>query len=201
MPDFREQLRRSLQGRVGLEGVGNPDQGDDGFGVRLAEALSQPAACRPRGAGNPESAAWPNDANTAGGFRFSRCGSASVIIAGNAPERLLGRLSDGSLDTVLFLDAAEFGAVPGSVVLLNSQGITARFPQVSTHRVSLGVLAKWVEASGAAKAWLLGVQPASLKLGAGLTPPVQATFEILCQLLGELLAHDPRRPAETCLTV
>ncbi len=41
MPDFREQLQQLLQGRVCLMGLGNVDYGDDGFGVRLAQALAE----------------------------------------------------------------------------------------------------------------------------------------------------------------
>ena len=41
MPDLREQLQQLLQGRVCLMGLGNVDFGDDGFGVRLAEALAR----------------------------------------------------------------------------------------------------------------------------------------------------------------
>ena len=41
MPDLREQIQSSLRGRVCFMGLGNVDGGDDGFGVRLAEALAR----------------------------------------------------------------------------------------------------------------------------------------------------------------
>jgi hydrogenase maturation protease len=164
MADLHEQLRLILQGRVCLVGVGNTDYGDDGFGVRLAEALGE---------------------------------FASFIIAGNAPERCLGQLTEGGFNTVLFLDSVDFGAAPGAVALLNSGETTARFPQISTHRMSLGLLAKWVEARGTAKAWLLGVQPESLKPGGEFTPRVQTTLEILRDLLGEVLARVERKSIPT----
>jgi Ni,Fe-hydrogenase maturation factor len=40
MPDLRQQLEACFQGRVCLVGVGNPDLGDDGLGVRLAEEVA-----------------------------------------------------------------------------------------------------------------------------------------------------------------
>jgi hypothetical protein len=49
----------------------------------------------------------------------------------------------------------------------------------------LGLLAKWAEANGTTKAWLLGVQPESLKPGAELTPAVQAILELLLELVRE----------------
>ena len=157
MPDLREQLQQLFQGRVCLMGLGNVTYGDDGFGVRLAEALisSAPAV-------------------------GTRC---RVIIAGTTPEWLIGRVVDEHSDHVVFLDAVEFGGSPGSVVLLDSDEMAARFPQISTHKLSLGLLAKQVEANGRTKAWLLGVQPESLRLSEELTPTVRATLELVLDLL------------------
>jgi Ni,Fe-hydrogenase maturation factor len=81
----------------------------------------------------------------------------------------------------------EFGGIPGSAVLLDSDHMTARFPQASTHKLSLGLLAKLAEANGTTKAWLLGVQPDSLRPGAGLTPAVRGTLELLLDLLAGCL--------------
>ena len=157
MPDLREQLQQLFQGRVCLMGLGNVTYGDDGFGVRLAEALisSAPAV-------------------------GTRC---RIIIAGTTPEWLIGRVVDEDSDHVVFLDAVEFGGSPGSVVLLDSDEMAARFPQISTHKLSLGLLAKQVEANGRTKAWLLGVQPESLRLSEELTPTVRATLELVLDLL------------------
>ena len=149
MPNLREQLQILLQTRVCLMGLGNVDYGDDGFGVRLAEALE-------------------------------------VMNAGTNPERFIGRVADEGFDHVIFLDAVEFGGAPGSVALLNSDEMAARFPQISTHKISVGVLAKQLESNGRTKAWLLGVQPESLKLGGQLTPTVQATLELLLDLVRDV---------------
>ena len=157
MPDLREQLQSCFAGRVCLMGLGNIDYGDDGFGVRLAEALDA--------AGMPD-----------------------VVVAGTTPDRFIGRVVDGGFDSLIFLDAVEFGGAPGSVVFLNAGEMAARFPQISTHKISLGVLAQWVEASGSTRAWLLGVQPQSLKPGALLTTTMQSTLDALAGLLGEMAA-------------
>jgi hydrogenase 3 maturation protease len=93
-------------------------------------------------------------------------------------------------DHLVFLDAVEFGAAPGSVVFLDSQQITARYPQISTHKISLGALANFVESNGVTKAWLLGVQPESLKEGQDLTPTVRRTLGVLLELLFHLRARE-----------
>ncbi len=70
------------------------------------------------------------------------------------------------------------------MVLLNSDEMTARFPQISTHKISLGLLAKRVEANGTTKAWLLGVQPESLRPGEELTCPATLMSTFARRLVG-----------------
>jgi hydrogenase 3 maturation protease len=154
--DLRAQLRTRLTGRVCLLGLGNEGLGDDGFGLRLAEALQA-------------------------------AGQAHAHAAGATPERWLARSALEAVDHLVFLDAVDFGGAPGAVVFLDAGQMAARFPQVSTHKLSLGLLAKWAEANGRTTAWLLGVQPASLHPGAGLSPAVQLTLELLKELLSETL--------------
>jgi len=152
MDDFRLQLSL-LDGRVGLMGIGNIEQGDDGFGVRLAEQLS-------------------------------RDGLPNVILAGTEPELFLGRCAGGGLNHLVFLDAVEFGGAPGSVVFLDSGQIQAKFAQISTHKLSLGLLAKCVEAGGSTRAWLLGAQPETLHHSSLLSPIMHRTVSILAELIG-----------------
>ena len=100
------------------------------------------------------------------------------------PSASLGRLAERRFDHLLFLDAVEFGGAPGSVVLLDAAAIAARFPQVSTHKISLGLLARWVEANGTTRpgCWVFSresLKPASRRL----TPAVEATLEALSALL------------------
>jgi hydrogenase maturation protease len=158
MPGLREQIQSSLRGRVCFMGLGNAEGGDDGFGVRLAEALA-------------------------------RAGAPDVLIGGTSPEQLAGRCADSGFDHLVFLDAADFGAAPGSVVFLNSQEMAARFPEVSTHKLSLGMLASYVEGAGMTRAWLLGAQPLSLKPALALSPAIQTAVAILTELIGSVVSQ------------
>jgi hydrogenase maturation protease len=81
-----------------------------------------------------------------------------VVRAGPNPERWITSVDLASYQHVVFLDAVDLGANPGSVVLLSANDIAARYPQVSTHKISLGLLARYVESSSRARAWLLGIQ-------------------------------------------
>jgi len=152
MRDLHEQLQECLRGRVCLMGLGNPEYGDDGFGVRLAEELAA-------------------------------AGVADVVIAGASPERLLGPVCEQRFDAIVLLDAMEFGAAPGSVVVLGASEMSSRYPQVCTHKISLGLLAMWAEANGTTKVWLLGVQPESIKAGAKLSATVAASLDSLKELI------------------
>jgi hydrogenase 3 maturation protease len=118
--------------------------------------------------------------------RLGRAGRFDVVIGGTAPERVVGRCIDKGFDHLVFLDAAEIGAMPGSVVFLDSREMAAKFPQVSTHRLALGMLAKYVEAGGARRAWLLGAQPASLKPGNALSPAIEKTLDLLAEMLDSI---------------
>ena len=183
MPDLREQLVQRLPGRICLMGIGNMDRGDDGLGVRLAEAVAANRLSSVDGVA-------PQHLKMEAEERIS------VMVAGTTPERYLGQVTEAGFDHVVFLDAVEFGGAPGSVIFLNAEEMTARFPQVSTHRISLSVLAKWIEASGPTQTWLLGVQPESLKQRAGLSPVVQTTLELLAEWLGGLRDAARSRPLD-----
>jgi hydrogenase maturation protease len=113
-----------------------------------------------------------------------------VVVAGNSPDRWLGMVTEMEFDHLVFLDAVEFGAEPGSAVFLDTQQIIARYPQVSTHKISLGVLANFVESNGITKTWLLGVQPESLKQGRDLSPTVRKTLGALLELLFHLRTQE-----------
>ena len=199
MPDLSEQLRQLLQGRVCFMGLGNVDYADDGFGVRLAEELKSegrgPKAERsPKSEGRSEGSEESSASSSSDlwyrpsfGHRISAFGLQShVIVAGTTPDRLIGQVADAGFDHLIFLDAVDFGGPAGSVVLLNSDEMAARYPQISTHRISLGLLAKWAEANGTTKAWLLGVQPESLKPGDELTPTVRAALELVLELVRDV---------------
>jgi len=164
MSDLREQLRQCFQGRACLMGLGNVDYGDDGLGVYLAKAVAG------RLAGLGEDALVRN-----------------VINAGATPERLIGRVKELEYDHLLFIDAVEFGGEPGSVLLLDDEEMETRFPQISTHKISVNLLAKLIGEDGRTKVRLLGVQPGSLKPGRGLSPAVQKTADMLADVLCSML--------------
>ncbi len=115
-----------------------------------------------------------------------RDGCSDVLAAGANPERFLSRINEGGFEHIVFLDAVEITAEPGSVVWLDALKLKAHYPQVSTHKISLGTLASYLEAQAGARVWLLGVKPASLRPGSGLSACVEKSMQVLRVLLKEI---------------
>lgn len=172
MQDLRQHLQRFLDGSLCLVGLGAADRGDDAFGVRLVTALETPA---------PDSAPAQPIAQT--------------LVAGLALESHLGALTASSLDHILFVDAVDFGAPPGSVVFLDSAALDQRYPQVSTHKLSLSLMARWLAGNGRTRTWLLGAQPESVRPSPRLSATLDATCAALEAVLGTLWTFQPWRPA------
>ena len=158
MRDLQDQLRQCCQGRVCFVALGSADAGDDAFGIRLAKKL---ASDMPPG------------------------GQRRILVAGVEPERHLGTIAEQEFDNLVFLDAVDLGATPGSVAVLDAEQMKSLIPQVSTHRLSLGLLAKGVEGNSSVKVWLVAAQPASLKKGEYLSKPVAEAVELVHQLFAQ----------------
>ncbi|HTT69722.1 MAG TPA: hydrogenase maturation protease [Anaeromyxobacteraceae bacterium] len=157
------------RGRTCFIGLGQEGHGDDGFGPRLATALAE---------------------------RVSACGRSEgprVECAGLAPERHLGALVEEGFEQVVFLDAVDFAGAPGDVLLADAARMLALYPQVSTHRLSLGLLARYLASRGV-QAFLLGVQPSSLAPGRELSPEVAGALEALLALLAGPETRAERAP-------
>jgi hydrogenase maturation protease len=110
-------------------------------------------------------------------------GLPEVLITHTVPETHIATLAHGGYDHVVFLDAVNAGAEPGWLFFLNAGEIKNHFPQVSTHKLTLGTLARLIEAESPTRVWLLGTQPATLKQGIGLSDPVARTLNLLKTLL------------------
>jgi hydrogenase maturation protease len=178
MRDLRQQLTTILRDRLAIVAIGNPELGDDAVGMKIAALLH---TARGRRAG-------PETASSAHLRRACRRATAAVFSAGLELERHLAALVRGRYDSVLFLDAVDFAAPAGSVALFNAEEIASRFPQVSTHRLSLGLISQLLGETGATRVWLLGIKPASLQPGAPLSPPVRIAAHAVAELILDVLA-------------
>jgi len=107
--------------------------------------------------------------------------SLHVIDAEDVPENFVHVIARADCRNVVFVDAVAAEGPPGSVVF----GPLAGFGEAesfSTHKLALSFSGKFLEAAGK-KVFLLGVVPADLAFGAGLTAAVERTAAALRDLI------------------
>lgn len=145
-------------------GVGSADCGDDAAGIYIANELLKRKM--------PEN------------IKIALCDSDASLY--KLTLRLFG-CDDGSQRDypghLIFLDAVEMGRNPGDIALMESNEINSRYPQVSTHKLSLSTIARLIEGNGKSRVWLIGIQPKNLKRGSGLSPEVKESADALVRLL------------------
>jgi len=112
---------------------------------------------------------------------------AHAINAGIVPENFLGVLIETRPDVVLFVDALDQGAPAGTCAAVVPAALQSRGPD--THAPSVRLMAKLLERHGIA-CWVLGIQPGTSVLGAGLTPAVAEAVERLAGALSAALERE-----------
>jgi hydrogenase maturation protease len=110
-----------------------------------------------------------------------------VIDAGISPEDYIEMTAHKHPDTILMVDATDFGGEPGEVRLLYPESVA--YSGVSTQAGSLRMLAEFMQARTHARIALLGVQPADTSDGKGLSTPVSNTLDDLLDSLPDLCDH------------
>jgi hydrogenase maturation protease len=130
------------------------------------------------GVGNTERA--DDGAGVAAARALAAAGVPHVFEGGTTPERLTAALREGDYDTVVFIDAVDAGCAAGSVMVFDATQVRARYPQVSTHKISLGTIAQMISRDSAMTVWLVGIQPSGIALsGAALSPVVDRTVQLI----------------------
>lgn len=115
----------------------------------------------------------------------------SLLDCGEVPESYLGKMVEAQPDTVVLVDALDFGEEPGSVGIFDSAYLPER--PGSTHDVPLRCLAEYLCEETGAKVVALGIQPRTTALGDSLSPEVAQTIDQLSELLiHQFRSHCPR---------
>jgi hydrogenase maturation protease len=149
-------------------GVGNTILSDDGVGVHAARALMQDPRLRP---GVP------------------------ILDGGTLGLELLGYISDAR--RILFLDAVDSGAAPGTLVRMTGRDLLDGRSRASVHQLGVAdLIAAIALVSGKdPEIVVLGVQPATVDWGTSLSPAVHASVARLVEAaLDQLRAWQPAAP-------
>ncbi len=104
-----------------------------------------------------------------------------AIDAGIAPENYTGMIKRLRPLAIIFIDALDFGGVPGSVALIESWEIQ-RYG-ASTHGLSLEVAMDYLREETGADVFLIGVQPERIGEGEGLSPSIVKHIKKLAAML------------------
>jgi hydrogenase 3 maturation protease len=109
--------------------------------------------------------------------------SATVVTAGDVPENYLGPVAAARPEVVVIVDAAELGAAPGEMAIVEvnelAAGRAALGWAASTHNASLRLFIKVLQSEIQTDVFLLGVQPASMAFGAPMSQAVVAALHLL----------------------
>jgi len=107
-----------------------------------------------------------------------------VINAGDVPENYLGPIESSGADLVLVLDAADLGAQPGDVSLVEMDQLKEM--GISTHASNLALLFKAIPDDIRPDALLVAIQPEQTEAGLGLSRSVERTLDGIEQILVRL---------------
>jgi hydrogenase 3 maturation protease len=113
---------------------------------------------------------------------------ARVLETGDAPENHLGRIVLERPDTVLLIDAADMGRPPGEFEILDPADMDGTC--LTTHAMSLAELSSVISFRTGAAVHLLGIQPASVRIGSPLSRSLRRTAGALADLIAEALLRN-----------
>jgi hydrogenase 3 maturation protease len=111
---------------------------------------------------------------------------ASLLDVGEVPESYFGRILAAQADTIVLVDAADFGAEPGDLAILEAEDVTACC--LSTHQIPLDLFFRYIKEQSRADMFALGIQPARIGLGESMSPAVMDSLQALARMLQGLLA-------------
>jgi hydrogenase 3 maturation protease len=111
--------------------------------------------------------------------------NASLLNVGEVPESYFSRILDAKADTIVFLDAANFGAAPGDVAVLGAEDIAGC--SISTHQMTVDLFFRYIRQNSQAELFAIGIQPAQIAFGEPMSPEVDQSIRALADLLRSIL--------------
>lgn len=147
---------------VAVVGLGNLILSDEGVGVHVVQRLAAAYS-------------FPDDV--------------ALIDGGTSAIDLLDQLIDA--EHIIFIDAAQTGGPPGSIVALQGARLPVWFRErMSPHQIGLADLLATLSLMDHApkSVMLIGIEPQSMELGTELTPKIDAAADQALERVVESLA-------------
>ncbi len=112
---------------------------------------------------------------------------AEVIDAGSTPENYIAKIVQMSPKKLLIIDAIDFGTTPGTVKIFDVQDL-GKF-SFSTHCLSPHLFVEAIQSEINVKVIFIGIQPAQLRLGRGLSKQVAGASASLADDIKLAFSH------------
>ncbi len=159
---WSSELNKFLKNKTRLLilGVGNMQKGDDATGALCAERIGRQ-------------------------LRKKRRAGVMVINAGEVPENYTGVIRKFKPTHMVIVDTCYSGKKAGTISIIDPYLISNG--DVSTHRMPLSMLARFLEETIGGKAMIIGIEPKIMDLNAPLSPAVSRAVEALGGALERLI--------------
>ena len=113
-----------------------------------------------------------------------------VINGGDAPENVTSLIVKSCPETIIIVDALNFGGKPGESICISSEELEGT--GISTHG-SLGLFVDYLKKTTCASIVILGFQPKSLGLGDVISPEV---YEGVSKKAKSVVGKFPEKPLQ-----
>lgn len=108
-----------------------------------------------------------------------------AIDSGTSPELDTWKLRALMPDSVLFVDAVDFGGQPGDAALLPPGDM--RKTAFDTHRAALSITMEYLQNELKCRCFLLAVQPKHVRYGAPMSDEVSRSAASIAEILGQAI--------------
>jgi hydrogenase 3 maturation protease len=161
---IKNDIKGRIRGVVAIIGIGNIMRGDDGFGPKIIELLSRKQATLPEGRQR-----------------------AHLFDCGTVPENYIFPILSTSCETIILVDAADFGAKAGTIKTLALEEISAS--GISTHNSSIRLFTDLLMTGrGNLNIFAVSIQPKKIAFGDSLSDEVRLGIDELAGIFAEALA-------------
>ena len=155
--EMKADIKKRVHGIVAIIGIGNIMRGDDGCGPKLIESLNK------------------------------RKAKAHLFDCGTVPENYIFPILSTSCDTIILVDAADFGAKPGSMKALALNEISGS--GISTHNSSIRLFTDLLmTGKDNLNIFAVSIQPKKIAFGDSLSDEVRLGIDALTDVFVEALA-------------
>ena len=150
------KLKEIISGKTLILGIGNSMKGDDGAGPYFVRKFKNQKSKLKK--------------------------DVKLLDVGVAPENYAGKIRQITPDTLIIVDAVDFGGKPGNIKIIEEGEIKAQ--SLSTHNVSLKTFVEFLRADlPDLKVFVIGINPKQIDYGIELSLEVKKAVDKLCMNL------------------